>query len=168
MDCQARWKLFWLRVICWLDRNARSLTWYSSIIYVGLLFSPQCAEWIMTEVLIEGFLFFFAFTTREDALEDGLCWIERKFLMMIQSVMTEVQLLELISTEVFIFFRLHNNEIGWVEVDAMEKVRWIWGVSTKGFMIHGWDIVGVMEVGLELIYARYYRNESLEIYGSVL
>jgi hypothetical protein len=25
---------------------------------VGLLFSPQCAEWIMIEVLIEGFYFF--------------------------------------------------------------------------------------------------------------
>ena len=29
-------------------------------------------------------------------------------------------------------------------------------------MIHGWDIVGVMEVGLELVNARY-RNKSLEI-----
>jgi hypothetical protein len=39
---------------------------------VGLLFSPQCAEWIMIEVLIEGFFIFFAFTTRENALEDGM------------------------------------------------------------------------------------------------
>jgi hypothetical protein len=35
----------------------------------------------MIEVLIEGFLFFFAFTTREDDLEDGLCWNERKLTM---------------------------------------------------------------------------------------
>jgi len=36
----------------------------------------------MIEVLIEGFFFiFFAFTTREDVLEDGLCWIERKLMM---------------------------------------------------------------------------------------
>jgi len=35
----------------------------------------------MIEVLIEGFFIFFAFTTREDVLEDGLCWIERKLMM---------------------------------------------------------------------------------------
>ena len=37
----------------------------------------------------------------------------------------------------------------------------------REFMIQKWDTIGVMEVGLELVNARY-RNKSLEIYGSVL
>ena len=38
----------------------------------------------------------------------------------------------------------------------------------REFMIQKWDTIGVMEVGLELVNARSYRNKSLEIYGSIL